>query len=142
VDTSYPVVGIRLKTTRLDAIVIPTAISLLGLGNGKNYQWRILGGNVAISGGTWADAGGDSAVEYNITGTSVTGGRVLASGFVNSSNQGSPSINILKEALFANQLERNALAGIPYELVLEMAIDAVGGISGAYASVDWEEVSR
>jgi hypothetical protein len=140
--TYYPVVGIRLKTTRLDAIVIPTAISLLGLGNGKNYQWRILSGNVAISGGTWSDAGGDSAVEYNITGTSATGGRILASGFVNSSNQGSPSINILKEALFANQLERNALAGIPYELVLEMAIDAVGGLSGAYASVDWEEVSR
>jgi len=99
-------------------------------------------GNVAISGGSWVPAGGDSAVEYNITGTSATGGRVLASGYVNSSNQGSPSINILKEALFANQLERDALTGTPYQLVIEMAIDAVGGLSGAYASIDWEEVSR
>jgi len=140
--TYYPIVGIRLKTTRLDAIVIATAISLLGLGNGKNYQWRVVNGSVQISGGSWVPAGGDSAVEYNVTGTSATGGRILASGFVNSSNQGSPSINILKEALFSNQLERNGLAGIPYELVVEMAVDATGGTLGAYASIDWEEISR
>jgi hypothetical protein len=140
--TYYPIVGIRLKTTRLDAIVIATAVSLLGLGNGKNYQWRILNGNVTISGGNWLPAPGDSSVEYNLTGTSATGGRILASGFVNSSNQGSPSINILKEALFANQLERNGLTGIPYQLVIEMAIDTVGGVLGAYASIDWEEISR
>jgi hypothetical protein len=140
--TYYPVVGIRLISTRLDAIVIATAISLIGLGNGKNYQWRVVNGNVSISGGSWVPAGGDSAVEYNITGTSATGGRVLASGYVNSSNQGSPSINILKEALFSNQLERDGLAGTPYELVIEMAIDTVGGVLGAYASIDWEEISR
>jgi len=140
--TYYPVVAIRLKSTRLDAIVIATAVSLLGLGNGKNYQWRVVNGNVTVSGGSWLSAGANSAVEYNITGTSTTGGRILASGFVNSSNQGSPSINILKEALFSNQLERDGLAGIPYELVIEMAIDTVGGVLGAYASIDWEEISR
>jgi hypothetical protein len=140
--TYYPVVGIRLISTRLDAIVIATAISLIGLGNGKNYQWRVVNGNVQISGGSWVPAGGDSAVEYNVTGTSATGGRILASGYVNSSNQGSPSINILKEALFSNQLERDALNGVPYELVVEMAIDTVGGVLGAYASIDWEEISR
>jgi hypothetical protein len=140
--TYYPVVGIRLIPTRLDAIVIATAISLIGLGNGKNYQWRVVNGNVQISGGSWVPAGGDSAVEYNVTGTSATGGRILASGYVNSSNQGSPSINILKEALFANQLERNTFTSTPYELVVEMAIDTVGGVLGAYASIDWEEVSR
>ena len=140
--TYYPLVGIRLKATRLDAIVIATAVSLIGLGNGKNYQWRVVNGNVSISGGTWTTLSADSSVEYNVTGTSSTGGRVLASGYVNSSNQGSPSINILKAALFANQLERDGLTGTPYELVIEMAIDATGGLSGGYASIDWEEVSR
>ena len=140
--TYYPVVGIRLKSTRLDAIVIATAISLIGLGNGKNYQWRVVNGNVAISGGSWLPAPGDSSVEYNLTGTSATGGRILASGYVNSSNQGSPSINILKEALFSNQLERDGLTGTPYQLVIEIAIDVTGGLSGAYASIDWEEISR
>jgi hypothetical protein len=139
--TFYPIVGIRLRSTRLDAVVILTAVSLLGLGNGKNYAWRILNGT-AITGGAWAPAAADSSVEYNLTGTSTTGGRVLAQGYINSSNQGSPSMDILKEALFAAQLERNIFTGTAFEIVIEMAIDATGGTLGAYASIDWEEISR
>jgi len=139
--TYYPIAGIRLVPTKLDAIVILTAASILGLGNGKNYAWRVVQGTT-ITGGAWIPVGVDSAVEYNLTGTSTTGGRVLAQGYVNSSNQGSPSINLLKEALFATQLERNTFTGVAYEIVIEMAIDAIGGTLGAYASVDWEEISR
>ena len=139
--TYYPMVGIRLKSTALDAVVITTAISLLGLGNGKNYAWRVIQ-SATITGGAWTSAGVDSAVEYNLTGTSVAGGRILAQGYVNSSNQGSPSINILKEALFATQLERNTFTGARFELVIEMAIDATGGTLGVYTSIDWEEISR
>ena len=139
--TYYPIVGLKLTATALDAVVIATAISILGLGNGKNYAWRLVQGGT-ITGGAWVSAGVDSAVEYNITGTSVTGGRVLALGYINSSNQASPSINILKEALLANQLERNGLTGTAFELILEAAIDTVGGTLGMYASVDWEEISR
>lgn len=139
--TYYPMVSIRLLTTRLDAIVIPTAVSILGLGNGKNYAWRIIQSG-ATTGGAWVGAGVNSAVEYNITGTSASGGRILAQGYVNSSNQASPSINILKEALFANQLERNSFTGVAYELIVEVAIDAIGGTLGIYVSVDWEEISR
>ena len=139
--TYYPMVAIRLKSTRLDAVIITTAVSLLGLGNGKNYAWRVVQSAIT-TGGAWTSAGADSSVEYNLTGTFVTGGRILAQGYVNSSNQGSPSINILKEAIFASQLERNSFTGTPLELVIEMAIDATGGTLGAYVSLDWEEVSR
>lgn len=139
--TYYPMASIRLKSTKLDAIVIATAISILGTGNGKNYQWRVLNGAIT-TGGSWVSAGAGSAVEYNLTGTSATGGRILASGFVNSSNQGSPSINILKEALFANQLERNGFTGTAYEIVVEMAVGTTSGGEGAFVSLDWEEISR
>jgi hypothetical protein len=139
--TYYPMVGIRLKSTRLDGIVIATAISILGTGNGKNYQWRVVNG-ATITGGSWIDASPESSVQYNLTGSSSTGGRILASGFVNSSNQGSPSINILKEALFANQLERNGLTGVAYELVIEMSVGTTSGGESAFVSIDWEEISR
>jgi len=139
--TYYPILGIRLKSTRLDAIVIATAVSILGLGNGKNYQWRVVN-DAVITGGSWIDVSAESSVQYNLTGSSATGGRVLASGFVNSSNQGSPSINILKEALFANQLTRDGLTGAVYELVIEMAVQTTSGGEGAFASMDWEEISR
>ena len=139
--TYYPIVSIRLQSTRLDAIVIVTAISFLGTGNGKNYQWRVVNGAIT-TGGSWLNAPGDSSVQYNLTGSSVTGGRILASGFVNSSNQGSPSLDILKEALFANQLERNALTGVAFEFIFEVAVGTTSGGEGAFASIDWEEISR
>jgi hypothetical protein len=140
-NTYYPMVGLKLTATKLDAIVILTAISILGLGNGKNYAWRVIQGG-AITGGSWIPVGADSAVEYNLTGTSASGGRILAQGYINSSNQASPSINILKEALFTTQLERNGLTGVATELIVEAAIDTTGGTLGMYASVDWEEISR
>ena len=139
--TYYPLIGLKLTATKLDAIVILTAISILGLGNGKNYAWRIVQGGT-ITGGAWVPVGVDSAVEYNLTGTSVAGGRILAQGYINSSNQASPSVDILKEALFTTQLERNSFTGVATELIVEAAIDTIGGTLGMYASTDWEEISR
>ena len=142
VNTYYPIISIRLKTTpdRLDAIVILTALSILGQGNGINYNWQVRASGVT-TGGNWVDAGVDSAVEYNITGTSYAGGRILASGFLNASNQASPNLDILKEALFKFQLERNNLTKTPYEITLVAATDTTNS-SGMFASMDWEEISR
>jgi len=137
--TYYPVVSIRLKSARQDAIVILTALSLLGVGNGVNFSWRLqAGGTVTTS---WTSAGSDSAVEYSITGTAHDGGgRILATGYVNSSNQGSPTVDILKEALFKFQLERNGLAGTTESLTLLVA--AATNSQEIFASLDWEEITR
>ena len=139
--TYYPVISIRLKSSpdRLDAIVIMTALSLMGTGNGPEYSWQIRA-SATTSGGTWTSAGVDSAIEYKIDGGTVTGGRILASGFFNASNQSTASVDILKEALFKFQLERNGLTGTPYELSLVCATNSAG--ADVFASLDWEEVSR
>lgn len=137
--TFYPIVSIRLKTTRLDAIAILTALAIQGTGNNNVFRWEVRAAGTT-TGGSWVSGGANSSVEYNLTGTAYTNGRILAAGFTSSSNQGTPSINILKEALFANQLERDAFTGTPYELTIVVA----GGSDGTscYASMDWEEVSR
>ena len=139
--TYYPVASIRLKTSpnRLDAIIILTALSILGITNNANYSWRVVASGTT-TGGTWTSAAADSSVEYNITGTSFTGGRILASGFLNGSNQGSTPVDILKEALFSFQLERDAFTSTPFELTLSAAADTNG--ADIYASLDWEEISR
>jgi hypothetical protein len=143
--TYYPVLSIRLKApvngqpNRLDAIVILTALSLMGTGNGPQYNWQVRE-SATTSGGTWASAGTDSAVEYKIDGGTVSGGRILASGFFTSANQSSQSVDILKEALFKFQLERNGLTQTPYELTLVCASDTAG--ADVFASLDWEEISR
>lgn len=136
--TYYPVVSIRLKTTRLDGVVILTALSVMGVATGI-YNWQIIAGGTT-TGGAWVPASAASSVEYNITGTSFAGGRILASGFLTSSAQASVSLDILKEALFSFQLERNSFTSTPYELTL--VVSASTNTELIYSSMDWEEISR
>jgi hypothetical protein len=140
--TFYPIVSIRLKTSpnRLDAIVIATAISVVATTSG-HYNWQVVASGTTGA-GTWVNAPGDSSVQYNILGTSLTGGRILASGFFGVSNQGSTQVDILKEALFKTQLERDSFTSTPYELTILVASDVGGGGGNVLASMDWEEISR
>ena len=138
---AYPMVSIRLKTSpnRLDAVVIPTAASILGLGNNAYFEWQLQQGGT-ISGGTWTSAGSSSAVEYNLSGVSISGGTTLAKGYVSSTTQSANALDILKAALFQFQLRRDGLTGTPEAFTLTMQTKVAG--DDAYASLDWEEISR
>jgi hypothetical protein len=137
--TYYPIVSIRLKSTRLDAIAVATAISLIADTAG-NYNWQVLAGGTTSGGAAWTSAGASSSVEYKLDGTSFTGGKILASGYFTSTASTSVSVDILRAALFSNQLERNGLTSTPYEFTIVMAASANN--KNVFASMDWEEVSR
>lgn len=138
--TYYPLVSLRLKSTRLDAIAIISAAAILPVASG-NYNWRIVASGVT-AGGTWVSAGADSAIEYNLTGTSIdqTNARTVTSGFLSTTNQLTASLNIPRDVLFKFQFERNSLTSTPYELSLCITSD--GASHTAYGSLDWEEISR
>lgn len=138
--TYYPIASIRLKTANLDAIVIPTAISLMSSGGNSNYSWRVAA-STTTSGGTWTSAGADSSVEYNLSGTSSSGGRIVAQGYFSAANQSTNVVDILREALFKFQLERNTFTSTPYEFSVLVAANSSTG-SAVFGAVDWEEVSR
>jgi hypothetical protein len=104
-----------------------------------NFNWQIKTTGTTTA-GSWVSAGSDSSIEYNITGTTFAGGRTLASGFFNATNQGSSQINLFKDALFKFQLERNGLTSTPYELTLVIASDSSSDT--VVASMDWEEITR
>jgi len=137
---AYPVVSLRLKASpdRLDAIVIPTAVSILGVGNNAFFAWN-LQSNATTSGGTWTSAGNDSSVEYNLSGVSSSGGRTLARGYISSTTQSTNALDILKAALFQFQLQRNSFTSTPEEFSLLVETKVAG--HDVYASIDWEEIS-
>ena len=138
-EVYYPVIALRLKSTSFDAVVIMTALCLLADTTGEKYNWQVLA-SAATSGGSWVSAGANSAVEYNLTATSFTSGRILAGGFFSSTANTGNSVNILKEALFKFQLERNTFTNTQYELVLVVTASQTN--SKVFASMDWEEISR
>ena len=136
--TYYPIVSIRLKATRLDGIAVVTAISAIG-NTAANFNWQVIAAGTT-TGGTWVSAGANSSVEYNITGTSFTGGRIVASGYFTATASTSVSVDILRAELLSTQLERNGLTGVASEFTLVLA--AGTNNESAFASINWEEISR
>ena len=136
--TYYPIVSIRLKSTRLDGIVVATALSAIG-NTATNFNWKVVSGGTT-TGGSWVSAGANSSVEYNLTGSSFTGGRVVASGYFTATASTSVSVDILRAALLNTQLERDGLTETPYEFALTLA--AGTNNESVFASMDWEEISR
>jgi hypothetical protein len=125
----------RLKSNRLGAIVLPTGYSL-GLSGNNNFTVEVRLGAIT-SGGTWISAGTNSSVEYNLTATGITNGRIVDWKQVIGSNQFAGSAP--EQALFAYQLERNTFTGVATEYTICLVTS--GNNVNTYASVNWEEVT-
>lgn len=135
----YPLISLRLKRDREDAIVILSAISLLGIGNNARFRYQIIS-NPTLGNTSWTSAGTNSSVEYDMSANTISGGRVLSSGYLAATTQSTSTIDVLKEALFKFQLERNSLSGTSYPITL--AIESAVANDDVLATIDWEEVSR
>lgn len=136
-DQSFkPVIAIRLKSTRLDAVVIPINYSLVPLAQSV-FQYRVYK-KAITSGGSWVSSAADSSVEYNLAPTALVSGDIAEQTFINSSNQtaGAPT---QESFTFTYQLEREPFTGVAYEYLITMA--TTGTNQDVYASVEWQEIT-
>jgi hypothetical protein len=133
--TLYPVASIRLKSTRVGSIVVPTSFSIAVL-SAANFKFSIVG-RAATSGGTWYSAGSNSAVEYKLDATSLSSGTVFETGYIAASNQSSTSPQLAKST-FTYQLERNRFTNTFYEFVIMMSTSASND-PNVLASINWQE---
>lgn len=85
--TSFqPMVSIRLKSTALGAVVIPSVYNALPIGSVLDYEVVLLK-NPTLTGASWSSL--STNVEYDITATALTGGTIVQQGYTSGSNQGS-----------------------------------------------------
>jgi len=63
----------------------------------------------------------------------------VATGYLSVTNQASTSIDILKEALFRFQLERNGLTATP--IIFTLAATPASNGDDVLGSIDWEEIT-
>lgn len=134
-NTVYPIFSMRLKSNRMGGIVLPRNYSV-GLSGNNNFRFMIILGGVT-TGGTWTDAGSDSSVEYNLTATSITGGRIAEWKQIIGSNQFAGVADVADP--FAFQLERNPFTGTGTELTI--CLTTSGNNVNVYGAVNWEEVT-
>lgn len=135
-NTFYPAVAIRLKTTALNSVVVPDFYAGATLDN-TNIFIRVLE-NADITGGTWVSYDSESAVEYNLTGTAVSGGTTLDTVFVNGTNQG--NVYKLPERAIT-QLTRNTTTTLgDTASTFVIALAATNANKDGWASLGWIEV--
>lgn len=137
--TFVPITSIRLKSTRLDAIVVPSSIDVLGSGNNTRIKYKVVIGGT-LTGASWVSGGTNSSVEYDLSATAITGGTDVLSGYIAVTNQATQPIIINRDQLFKYQLKRNSFTS---EATI-FSVCCTGAANGddALATVDWEEISR
>ena len=136
----YPIAAIRLASGRTDAVIIPTAISVLPIAQG-DYEFGIIK-NPTVTGGTWATHTASTGnVEYNISATAMTGGALVFEGFMAASKQASSAINLGNSDIsrFDLQLGRTN-ADTPVSDVLALGVRSLDGTKSCVGSLSWSDL--
>lgn len=131
-----PLVSIRLKSTNLDAVVIPSEVETFGLQNSA-FKWALIL-NPTLTDVSWSDPGSDSSVEYDIASTALSGGTILAQGLFAGGNKGGGSLIGAGQLDFTYQLTRqiNGTADI-----LCLAAYPTSNNDDAIGIITWQEHS-
>jgi hypothetical protein len=129
--TYYPVVSIRLDSTRLDAIVLPRQVDVLSP-TVNYYRWKLVL-NPTLTGADWAGTSTSGTVEYDTAATALSGGIELQAGYVSSRE-----LSELGADVFAFQLGRT-LAGVSDIVTLAMA--ATSNNADVLAQIGWQEIT-
>jgi hypothetical protein len=132
-NTFYPVVSIRLKSSALQGVVLPTSFQAATLDNTSIFYKLIR--NTTLN-GTWVDMPDtNSFVQYNYTSTgAISGGTDLFSGFV-PSNAGGTDNKLDPDTVY--QIGRSALGTVSDTLTL--AVAATSANKAGVGSLTWIE---
>jgi hypothetical protein len=129
--TYYPIVSIRLASTRLDAIVLPRQVDVLSP-TVNYYRWKLVS-NPVLTNANWSGTSTSGTVEYDTDATALSGGTELQAGYVSSRE-----LSELGADAFAFQLGRT-LAGVSDIVTLAMA--ATSNNADVLAQIGWQEIT-
>lgn len=130
--TYYPVVSIKLNSSRLDSIVFPRQIDVLSP-SVNYYRWALVQ-NPTLTGATWATTSPTGTVDIDTAATAVSGGIEIQSGYAASRELAQLSA----VDYFQFQLGRT-LAGVSD--VVSLVIAATANNADVLAELGWQELT-
>lgn len=141
VSTRRAVLSIRPKATYNSVVnrgtIRPEAVDIY-LTTTPAYYEVVYGG--ALGGSpSWVSAGGNSIVEYDVAGTTVTGGEVLAAGYISTTGTGGTARGAV-EATLLSKLPLVLDAAGENPIALSVVLTGIGGTATVYAAVNWREL--
>jgi len=131
-NTFYPILSIRLKSTALKGIVLPTFFQAATLDNTSVFYKLVR--NATLTGANFVDMpDANSFTQYDISATSYTGGIDIDSGFV--IGGGGTGIRLDKDTVY--QIGRGSMGTVSDTLTL--AIASPNANKSALAAMTWIE---
>ena len=130
-----PMISIRLRNGRLNAVVVPVAVDLYGL-QATAYKYRIFENVTSLTNASWQTTDASSAVEYDISATAMTGGTLIKEGIFKGLEV-AKEIDLLSHLDGAIQLTRkiNAANGD----IFTVAIEPTTNNDDAVVALSWQE---
>lgn len=132
-----PLVSIRLKAGREDAVVIPNQINAIPDSATSVFYEVALIKNATISGGSWVNSSSQN-VEQNITATSMTGGTIVRSEYMSSANKASNVLSVDQEYNWDLQLGRTQAK---VSDIYTLAVRAISGSGNAVGSLSFYDLT-
>ncbi len=130
-----PMVSVRLKNGRLNAVVIPVSVDMYGL-QATAFKYRIYENVTSLTNASWQTTDSSSAVEYDISATAMVGGTLLKEGIFKGLEV-AREINLREELNGVIQLTRkiNAANGD----IFTIAIEPTTNNDDAIVALSWQE---
>jgi len=107
--TLLPLVSIRLASTALGAIVLPSAVKVIPT-TADNFEIQLVK-NATLTGAAYSTVASDANVEFDVSSTAMSGGTIVQIDYAASSNQGTTALNPISAFNWDYQLGAS-LAGV------------------------------
>jgi hypothetical protein len=107
--TLLPLVSIRLASTALGAVVLPSAIKVIPT-SADNFEVQLVK-NATLTGASYSTVASDANVEFDVSSTAMSGGTICQIDYSASSNQGTSPLNPISAFNWDYQLG-TSLAGV------------------------------
>lgn len=138
--TFVPIISIRLQDAYPDAIAFIRSIQFFGATNNTSYRYKLVSG-ATLTGANWVQAA-DSAIEYDITATALTGGIDRRMEYVNvAAGSGAQISQIDPSDIFRYQLERNPFAASDKGIIFTLCATGASNGNDALGAIQWEEIT-
>ena len=136
-DVNNPMVSIRLRSGRTDAVVVPREVSFYGL-QATAFKYKIIR-NATLTSPTWVTADSASGVEYDLTATAMSGGTTIFEGIFKGQAT-APTLNLQTQfAANALQLTRQIIDADSAGDLLTIAIVPTTNNDDAIVALTWQE---
>ena len=135
--TLLPLVSIRLASTALGAVVLPSAVKVIPT-SADNFEIQLVK-NATLTGATYNAVASDANVQYDVAATAMTGGTIVQIDYAASSNQGTTALNPISAFNWDYQLGAS-LAGVSDVYTVGVRVlTGTGDIIGSLTFLDLTE---